>query len=192
MTVTRTTPHNRREVAFDELIARAASRYGVPFAAIKAIIARESEFSPWAWRREPSGVESHGLMQLLDATAKGAGYSGPRGTANKETGQYSGLYDPATNIDVGARHFAWCYKHAKGDVGKALSIYNGGASAERRNDGKRITNDPAAPFINQAYVDWVRNRMSRYSTGVSWTVAAVAVLLVFFFPALAAGALTGG
>jgi soluble lytic murein transglycosylase-like protein len=82
---------------FDPLIQDASVRYGVPFAWIKAVIATESNFNPLAKREEPAiGDRSLGLMQILTRTARGLGFDGPD----------SRLFDPAVNIDLGARLLA--------------------------------------------------------------------------------------
>lgn len=43
---------------------------------VMAFVQIESAFRPHAYRREPSGVASYGLMQVLDVTAKGMGFKG--------------------------------------------------------------------------------------------------------------------
>jgi len=79
---------------FDEIISRAAERYGVPFEWLKAIIGTESSFNPRAYRAEPSIRDaSYGLMQLLERTARALGFEG---TMDE-------LYDPEVNIMLGAK-----------------------------------------------------------------------------------------
>jgi hypothetical protein len=64
---------------------------------VMATIQVESSFQPKAFRQEPSGVASYGLMQVLDTTAGGLGL----------TGSPDQLYDAETGIRYGMR----CLKH---------------------------------------------------------------------------------
>lgn len=85
------------EDRFDSLILRAREVYGVPFAWVKAIIATESSFNPQAYRAEPAiNDASYGLMQILEGTARKIGFTGSR----------TDLYDPETNIMLGAKLLA--------------------------------------------------------------------------------------
>jgi soluble lytic murein transglycosylase-like protein len=144
---------------FDSIVATAADAWDVEPALIKGIIAAESEFKPTAYKSEPQiGDASYGLMQLLYGTAKLLGYSGATG----------GLYDPTTNIRLGTRYLADLIKTARNGgygVDSAISAYNAGFSAARDGDGKRTTNDPGAPFVNQTYVDKVVRYANAYSEG---------------------------
>jgi soluble lytic murein transglycosylase-like protein len=56
----------------------------------------ESSFRPYAYRREPSGVASFGLMQVLDVTAAHLGL----------VGSPEQMYDP----EVGLRYGMKCHK----------------------------------------------------------------------------------
>lgn len=145
-----------REHDFDREIADAARDYRVPVAMLKAIIAAESEFNPRAYRYEKHlNDASYGLMQLLYRTAKSLGY----------TGTPDGLYDPRTNIRLGAAYMADNLRTAAGNghsMEAAISAYNAGFSGVRRGDGKRTTNAPGAPFINQAYVNKVLGLMQYF------------------------------
>src|SRR5258706_16322038 len=60
---------------------------------IMATIQVESTFRPHAYRREPSGVASYGLCQVLDVTAKRLGL----------TGSPEQMYDPKTSIRYGMK-----------------------------------------------------------------------------------------
>lgn len=134
---------------FNPIVETAASAWDVDAALIKAIIGAESEFNPNAYRAEPQiGDASYGLMQLLYETAKSLGYTGSTG----------GLFDPTTNIRLGTRYLADLTKQASArgyGVDSAISAYNAGFSTVRPGDGKRVTNEPGSPFINQSYVDKV-------------------------------------
>jgi len=107
-----------------------ASTFGGWFqpSSVMAFVQVESAFRPHAYRKEPSGVASYGLMQILDVTAKGIGFAG----------KMEDLYDPETGLlwgmkyarliwDQLARHFGrpptlteWCsaYNEGPGNVFK--------------------------------------------------------------------------
>lgn len=165
------------ENTWDAAINDAASRYDVPVALIKAIIAQESAFKPSASRAEPAVNDaSIGLMQILYGTAKGEGYTGPVGTASTLTG----LYDPATNIRFGTSYLASSLQDTRGNILAGISAYNGGfrpdigfgAKATRQmticlardNTGKCISSRVVQPgeFSNQSYVNAVLNNMAYF------------------------------
>lgn len=153
---------------FDPIVETAATAWDVDAALIKAIIGAESEFNPNAYRAEPQiGDASYGLMQLLYQTAKSLGY----------TGSTDGLRDPTTNIRLGTRYLADLTKQASQrgyGVDSAISAYNAGFSTVRPGDGKRTTNDPSSPFINQSYVDKVI-RFANYFHGGAQQLETVTV-----------------
>lgn len=123
-----------REREFDELVYAEARRRGLDPVLIKAVIATESSFNPAAYRAEPAIRDgSHGLMQILYATAKMMGY----------TGTPEGLFDPEINIRFGSAYLTHQLTRYGGDVPSALSAYNAG-TAFRKPDGT---------FTNQPYVD---------------------------------------
>lgn len=154
---------------FDSIVATAGEAWDVEPSLIKAIIAAESEFKSTAYKAEPQiGDASYGLMQLLYGTAKLLGFSG---IAN-------GLYDPTTNIRLGTRYLADLIKTATDrgyGVDSAISAYNAGFSAARPGDGKRTTNDPGSPFVNQSYVDKVVRYANAYSNGAAQQLDPVTV-----------------
>lgn len=109
---------------YDALIRQAAQAAGVEFAFLKAIVAAESSFNPRARRGEPQiGDASYGLTQLLGATARRLGYAGTLGDHEKRTG---GLYDPAINLQYGARFLRSVLDQVGGELPAAASAYNGG------------------------------------------------------------------
>lgn len=151
--------------AFDSLYAVSATRYAagtgldVPglIALAKGTTMQESRFNPAAYRFEPKlNDASRGLMQLLLSTARAIGYSGDVGDDTAHTG---GLYDPATNIDLGVKLLAENLRRASGNLTIAVSAYNGGFSEIRPNDAKR---DGSGNLINQPYVDAVLNYYNGY------------------------------
>lgn len=94
----------------------------------------ESSFDPQAFRKEPSGVASYGLMQVLDATAHGLGLVGdPRQ-----------MFDPAIGIFYGLKYAAQGWNFLVTHLGRPPTLvewcegYNEGYGAA--GQGRR---DPA-------------------------------------------------
>lgn len=102
--------------SYDAFITASSQRYNIPESWIRAVIAVESSGNPRAFRPEPGISDaSYGLMQLLYGTARGLGYAGTP----------DGLFDPATNIDLGTKYLAQL-RNSYGDFKRVLSAYNSG------------------------------------------------------------------
>lgn len=111
------------EERWDPIIKAKAAIHGVPYPLVQAVIGRESQFKPDAYRGEPQKQDgSIGLMQILYNTARDMGYTGPVGSAASLTG----LYEPATNIEYGTRYLSQQYRLAGNSAAGAASAYNGG------------------------------------------------------------------
>ncbi|MFD0616337.1 lytic transglycosylase domain-containing protein [Paenibacillus sp. GCM10027629] len=93
---------------YDGLIRQASQKYGISEALIKAVIKVESSFNP----DTVSSAGAKGLMQLMDATARGLGVSNS--------------FDPAQNIDGGTRYLSYQLRRFDGQEKLALAAYNGG------------------------------------------------------------------
>jgi soluble lytic murein transglycosylase-like protein len=103
---------------YDDLFYRASEQYGVSFSWLKAIAGAESDWNPRAYRAEPHiNDASRGLMQLLLKTARSLGY----------TGEPDGLYDPATNIDLGAKLISENVSRFGDSFERVYSAYNSGS-----------------------------------------------------------------
>lgn len=111
---------------FDDLVQAASVQYGVAVPVIKGLIATESGFNAAASKGESGGRVSAGLCQLLLGTAQSLGYTGALGSPD----DLSGLYDPATNIDLGVQYLLAQYERA-GNWWGAYSAYNGGWNPAR-------------------------------------------------------------
>lgn len=125
---------------YDGEIRQVAARYRIDPLFIHAMVAQESAARPQA--RSHKGAL--GLMQIMPATGAMLGVAP------------AGLFDPATNLDAGARYLKKLQKRFGTDFALILSAYNAGEGAVERY-GNRIP-----PFAEtQAYVTKV---MGRYGT----------------------------
>jgi len=102
-------PHG---VPYRREVAAAARRYRVPPALLFAIIHAESNFDPHA----VSHKGAVGLMQLMPATAR---WMAP-GVSRRQ------LFDPALNIELGARYLRYLANRYGGDAEKILIAWNAG------------------------------------------------------------------
>lgn len=107
----------------------AAERHDVPPDLFFAVVGQESDFRPGVV--SPAGAV--GLAQIRPSTARGL-------RSGLDRWQ---LFDPATNLDVGAEYLGRLLARYGGDRGRALAAYNVGptrlARAERTGepDGER-------------------------------------------------------
>jgi soluble lytic murein transglycosylase-like protein len=102
---------------FDDLIQSAAAVNAVPESWIRATIDVESAWNPDAYRAEPKINDgSYGLMQLLERTARNLGF----------TGDVAELFDPATNIEWGAKLLGDLRRRYGDDFRLVYSAYNSG------------------------------------------------------------------
>lgn len=159
--------------AFDSIISDASAAWNVPQSLIKAVIERESDFDPSAYKAEPQiGDASRGLMQLLYGTAQALGFAGDP----------VDLFDPTTNIRLGTRYLrdliATAARYGYG-IDSAVSAYNAGFSLQRQGDGKRTGDTTDTPFINQSYVDGVIAAANAYAAEANGTPHQLATVTTF-------------
>ena len=105
------------EAPFMGHLKSAALRHGVPEALLRAVIRVESNFNP----RAVSPRGARGLMQLMPATARGLGLTD--------------AFDPAANIDAGARYLRQLLDEFGHDLRLTLAAYNAGPNAVKRWGG---------------------------------------------------------
>jgi soluble lytic murein transglycosylase-like protein len=100
-----------------QLAADAARRHGLDPDLVLAVVSVESAFRPEAVSRKGA----QGLMQLMPGTARELGVADP--------------FDPAANLDGGARYLSALVARYGGDVSKALAAYNAGPGAVDKHRG---------------------------------------------------------
>lgn len=114
--------------------------YYPPEVWLEALIMQESSGNERAYRKEPSGAESFGLMQLLTPTVRSI-------LQNQEFTSFNFLYDPFINLSVGRlvvfNLLEWV---GRPDVPTILARYNGGGIGNPGEDGT---------LRNQGYVNSV-------------------------------------
>lgn len=134
---------------FDAIIADAATRYGVPFEWIKAVIGTESGFDLGAVREEPRiGDRSIGLMQLLTGTARDLGFTGPEEM----------LFDPATNINYGTMLLEQLMGRCGPDFERVYAAYNSGkCDGHLTSSQVRVHVDHALEWLARVTTDVKKN-----------------------------------
>jgi hypothetical protein len=126
---------NQRKL-FEQLANDAAVRHGVDPNLVKAVITAESDYDPNAVSR----VGAMGLMQLMPETARDMNVHEP--------------FDPAQNIEGGAKYLAQLSRQFNGDETKILAAYNWGPGNVQRG-GKM-------PLETQNYLLKVRRFRDSY------------------------------
>lgn len=104
---------------FGHLIYEVAARYSLNPHLVAAIVRVESSFNPRALSRKGAC----GLMQLLPETARRFGL------------RRKDLFDPAKNLDAGARYLKWLADRFGHDPVRVLAAYNAGEGAVQRYGG---------------------------------------------------------
>lgn len=106
-----------RASQFDDMINAVAQENLLDPSLLKAVVHAESGFSPVA----ESHVGAKGLMQLMDATARGLGVTDS--------------FDPEQNLEGGAKFLRQLLNRFDGDEVRALAAYNAGPGAVEKWGG---------------------------------------------------------
>ncbi len=109
----------RPTTPYAELIYSTAERHALNPALLAAVARAESAFNP----RAVSHKGAQGLMQLMPATAERFGLDG------------SEVFEPAKNLDAGARYLSWLRRRFDGDLPRVLAAYNAGEGTVDRYGG---------------------------------------------------------
>ncbi len=109
----------RPTTPYAELIYDTAERHALNPALLAAVARAESAFDP----RAISHKGAQGLMQLMPATAERFGLEG------------SEVFEPAKNLDAGARYLSWLNRRFDGDLPRVLAAYNAGEGTVDRYGG---------------------------------------------------------
>lgn len=104
-------------VPFGDLIRSAAKKHGLDENLIAHVIAAESNFNAKAVSRK----QARGLMQLRPQTAAHL--------------SVANVFDPAQNIDAGARYLKQLLEKYRGNLSLALAAYNAGPDMVERYGG---------------------------------------------------------
>jgi soluble lytic murein transglycosylase-like protein len=147
---------------FDVEIQTAASRWNVPVSWIQAVIQTESSWNPNAYNAsDPSGA--YGLMQILFQTAQSLGY----------TGTAQGLFDPATNINLGTELLGQLRVRYGDDFRRVYSAYDSGSP------DLWVTSEQVAANVARALSALLK--YTQENPGSSVMVLAVLFLLAWVF-----------
>ncbi|MBW2636937.1 MAG: lytic transglycosylase domain-containing protein [Deltaproteobacteria bacterium] len=110
-------PVEKEKHPYNPIIKKAADRYEIDPALVKAIIMAESSYNP----RAISKMGARGLMQLMPATAKALGVED--------------CFNPEHNIHAGVRYFRQLLDRFDGNIELALAAYNAGSRKVRKYNG---------------------------------------------------------
>lgn len=127
---------------YDQHLQKAGSQFGVDWQLLKAVMLVESGGNPAA--RGSSGEV--GLMQLMEATARGLGVQDRA--------------DPWQNIQGGARYLAEQLNQRGGNVPLALASYNAGPNAVTRAGNVIPQNGTTPAYVDRvlAYYHYLKNQ----------------------------------
>jgi len=119
--LSKTRPHSAAlndQQIIEQHVQKAAEKYDLPPALIKAVIRAESNFQIDA----VSSAGAQGLMQLMPATAEELGVDNP--------------FDIKQNIEGGTRYLRKMLDRFEGSVRKALAAYNAGPGTVMKYNGQ--------------------------------------------------------
>lgn len=116
--------------SYDYSFMQARDKWGIPFALLKAHAIAESSLDSSAFRLEPSGKASYGLMQVL--WWSGSDRFKKYGASADYIGDGSILYDPDRNVDIAAQLIKDNLAACKGNLRDTINMYNTGVKESTR------------------------------------------------------------
>lgn len=114
---------------YDQYFYEYSEMKGVPFALMKAHAIQESSINHRAFRQEPNGKASYGLMQVL--WWKNSNRFKQWGYSDDMIGDGSLLYDPEVNIDIASEIILDNFRVHK-NLRDAVNSYNTGRNEATR------------------------------------------------------------
>ena len=130
---------------FDPIIRRVAKKVKIAPELLHAVVQAESSYDP----RARSVKGAMGLMQLMPATAKRYGVTN--------------AWDPAQNLEGGARYLRDLLKMFDNDLRLAVAAYNAGEGAVQRS-GNRIPPYPETrSYVRKVLRNFLAERRQRVS-----------------------------
>ncbi|CAN5506344.1 hypothetical protein BH23ACT7_BH23ACT7_17720 [soil metagenome] len=121
------------DLPVEDLLERAAERYGVEPAVVKAVAWRESRWN----QRVVSSAGAVGVMQVLPSTAE---------AVSEHLGRDLDPYETADNVAAGVAYLDWLAENQGGDLRAALAAYHQGPRSLQTE----------GPFpVTERYVDQV-------------------------------------
>ncbi len=117
--------------SYDQSFMRAHDEFQVPWALLKAHAIRESALSSSAYRQEPTGRASYGLLQVL--WWKGSNRFNVYGYSDDSIGDGSLLYDPDVNARIASQIILANWKTCHGNLRDTINMYNTGVKESVRH-----------------------------------------------------------
>ena len=114
---------------YDDAFSKSGDKWGVPFALLKAHAIRESALDAKAYRLEPSGKASYGLMQIL--WWPGSNRFSSYGYNDDLIRDGSPLYDPYPNTTIAAQLIRDNFNRF-GNLRDTINAYNTGVAESVR------------------------------------------------------------
>jgi len=124
---------------FDGDFYAASQEFGIPFALLKAHAIRESALKSSAFRQEPSGKASYGLMQIL--WWKGSNRFADWGYPDDVIGDGTLLYDSRVNVRIAAQLILDNFHWAGPGLRDVINAYNTGVKESKRVAPGNYVND---------------------------------------------------
>jgi hypothetical protein len=131
--------HGVYKVVYDWAFSKASEETGVPFALLKAHAIRESALDAAAYRQEPSGKASYGVMQIL--WWQNSGRFQKWGYSDDMIGDGSLLYQADINAIIASQIIKENFSRFNGNLRDTINAYNTGVAESVRKAPGNYVND---------------------------------------------------